>query len=50
MEVQVLGVDHLAIAAVDLLKGDGVWGIPLQQALHLQYAAFHISAKQPKRG
>lgn len=36
VQVEVLGLDHLAVAAVDPLKGDGVRGIALDQALHLK--------------
>ena len=36
VQVEVLGLDHLAVAAVDPLEGDGIRGIALDQALHLE--------------
>lgn len=36
VQVKVLGLDHLAVAAMDPLVGDGVRGIALDQALHLK--------------
>ena len=39
VQVEVLGLDHLAVAAVDPLKSDRVGGIALDQALHLNASA-----------